>query len=176
MSFLQTCLRLGIISQNSPVAGRGCVIFLVAFLSADVDSRPPPIIHQGPQNQTLPVSSIAMLPCMASGEPAPVIRWQRNGRVLSLRDPRITILDSGTLQISGAELCRHFRMGLKGEGAKSRCLLFKTKLGAHLSIILIFDPIFLAHVHLPLLKLHYFCYSNYCSYWSIWRTVRSWEI
>lgn len=66
----------------------------------DVDSRPPPIIHQGPQNQTLPVSSIAMLPCLASGEPVPVIRWHRNGRVISLRDPRITILDSGTLQIS----------------------------------------------------------------------------
>lgn len=66
----------------------------------DVDSRPPPIIHQGPQNQTLPVSSVAMLPCSTSGDPPPLIRWYRNGRVLSLRDPRFTILDSGMLQIS----------------------------------------------------------------------------
>lgn len=95
-----------------------------AFLSSDVDSRPPPIIHQGPQNQTLPVSSIAMLPCLASGEPVPVIRWQRNGRVLSLRDPRITILDSGTLQISGAQLCRYFRVGLKGVNKRLSVVLF----------------------------------------------------
>lgn len=158
MSFLRKCLQLGIISQNTSVAVRGCVIFFsVAFLSSDVDSRPPPIIHQGPQNQTLPVSSIAMLPCLASGEPAPVIRWQRNGRVLSLRDPRITILDSGTLQISGAEFCRHFRMGLVGGGGGTSLCCFKLNSDICINDF-IFDLIFLTHVHLsfavPLLQLH----------------------
>jgi len=66
----------------------------------DVDPRPPPIIHQGPQNQTLPVDSVAMLQCHSSGDPAPAIRWYKNNRPLSERDPRIAILDSGTLQIS----------------------------------------------------------------------------
>ncbi len=67
----------------------------------DVDPRPPPIIHQGPQNQTLPVNSVAMLQCHSSGDPPPTIRWQKNGRPLSTRDPRVALLDSGTLQISG---------------------------------------------------------------------------
>jgi len=73
-----------------------CIVFCLDF-----DPRPPPIIHQGPQNQTLPINSVAMLQCSASGDPLPVIRWYRNGRVLPLRDPRFTLLDSGTLQISG---------------------------------------------------------------------------
>jgi len=71
------------------------------FSVAEVDPRPPPIIHQGPQNQTLPINSIALLQCLASGEPAPSVRWYRNNRALALRDPRFTLLDSGTLQISG---------------------------------------------------------------------------
>ena len=41
----------------------------------DVDPRPPPIIHQGPQNQTLPINSVAMLQCSSSGEPMPSIRY-----------------------------------------------------------------------------------------------------
>jgi len=68
---------------------------------SDEDPRPAPIIHQGPQNQTLPINSIAMLQCLATGEPPPSVRWYRNGRTLSLRDHRYTMLHSGTLQISG---------------------------------------------------------------------------
>jgi len=70
-------------------------------LFVDEDPRPAPIIHQGPQNQTLPVNSIAMLQCLATGEPPPSVRWYRNGRPLSLRDQRYTLLHSGTLQIAG---------------------------------------------------------------------------
>jgi len=68
---------------------------------ADEDPRPPPIIHQGPQNQTLPVNSLALLPCLATGNPAPTIRWYKNYRELHMRDPRFALLDSGTLQIAG---------------------------------------------------------------------------
>jgi len=67
----------------------------------DVDSRPPPIIYHGPQNQTLPVNSVATLSCSASGEPAPVISWYRNQRIIPSRDRRFTILQSGALQITG---------------------------------------------------------------------------
>ena len=73
----------------------------LAMCFLDVDPRPPPIIHQGPQNQTLPVNSVAMLHCTCDGNPAPAIRWLRNGRNISPNDARMTVLDSGMLQISG---------------------------------------------------------------------------
>ncbi|XP_074652332.1 roundabout homolog 2-like isoform X2 [Tubulanus polymorphus] len=67
----------------------------------DVDPRPPPIIHQGPQNQTLPVNSVAMLICQSSGDPMPTIKWYKDNHLLeSGNNPRITLLGSGTLQIS----------------------------------------------------------------------------
>lgn len=69
----------------------------------DVDPRPPPIIDIGPQNQTLPSSENALLPCTASGEPAPGISWLKNGVTLSLEEPRFTIVASGTLQISNLQ-------------------------------------------------------------------------
>ena len=71
------------------------------LLLVDEDPRPPPIIHQGPQNQTLPVNSLALLPCLATGNPAPSIRWYKNYKELQMRDPRFALLDSGTLQIAG---------------------------------------------------------------------------
>jgi len=74
---------------------------LLLAIVLDEDPRPAPIIHQGPQNQTLPINSIALMQCLATGEPPPSVRWYRNGRPLSLRDQRFTLLHSGTLQISG---------------------------------------------------------------------------
>ncbi|XP_041372950.1 roundabout homolog 2-like isoform X3 [Gigantopelta aegis] len=68
------------------------------------DTRPPPVITIGPQNQTLPVKEVAMLPCQATGDPQPAIRWYKNGRPILGTDPRSTILDSGTLQISDVKL------------------------------------------------------------------------
>ena len=41
----------------------------------DFDPRPPPVIRQGPQNQTLPINSEAMLRCTSLGEPLPRISW-----------------------------------------------------------------------------------------------------
>ena len=70
------------------------------LFTTEVDPRPPPIIHQGPQNQTLPINTLAMLQCTSSGDPPPSIRWLKDDRTLPIRDPRITLLDSGTLQIS----------------------------------------------------------------------------
>ena len=34
--------------------------------------EPPPIIKVGPANQTLPVNTLAILPCEASGSPPPL--------------------------------------------------------------------------------------------------------
>ena len=68
----------------------------------DFDPRPPPVIRQGPQNQTLPINSEAMLRCTSLGEPLPRISWYKDERpVDDANDPRITQLSSGTLQISG---------------------------------------------------------------------------
>ena len=76
-------------------------------MHADSDIRPPPIIHHGPQNQTLPISSMAVLQCAVGGDPAPTVRWYKNGRLLSLAEHRFLLRDTGSLQIGGESHCRH---------------------------------------------------------------------
>uniref|UniRef100_T1JDC0 Roundabout n=1 Tax=Strigamia maritima TaxID=126957 RepID=T1JDC0_STRMM len=75
--------------------------YLEVTAMADV---PPPIIRVGPANQTLPVKTAAMLPCQSSGNPTPMISWSMNGDPINGNDPRITVLDSGTLQIDDLQL------------------------------------------------------------------------
>jgi len=67
---------------------------------ADSDPRPPPIIYHGPQNQTLPTDGSAVLPCHASGEPAPNIIWLKGRSPVNARDLRVNVLESGTLELS----------------------------------------------------------------------------
>lgn len=75
------------------------------MVTSELDNRPPPIITYGPQNQTLPLSTVAMMPCAAIGDPPPTVRWLMHGRpVPTTTDPRLAQLDSGTLQISGWQL------------------------------------------------------------------------
>lgn len=66
----------------------------------DGDMRPPPIIYQGPENQTLPITGTATLSCLATGDPSPSTYWMKNGVVLSLKDSRLNIRESGSLEIS----------------------------------------------------------------------------
>ncbi|KAM4700841.1 roundabout homolog 2 isoform 8-T8 [Discoglossus pictus] len=61
--------------------------------------RPPPIILQGPANQTLAVDGMAVLKCKATGEPMPVISWLKEGFNFMGRDTRLSIQDQGTLII-----------------------------------------------------------------------------
>ncbi|XP_063812403.1 roundabout homolog 2 isoform X11 [Pseudophryne corroboree] len=61
--------------------------------------RPPPIILQGPANQTLAVDGTALLKCKATGDPMPVISWLKEGFNFMGRDTRLSILDKGSLQI-----------------------------------------------------------------------------
>uniref|UniRef100_A0A8D2L3E6 Roundabout guidance receptor 2 n=1 Tax=Varanus komodoensis TaxID=61221 RepID=A0A8D2L3E6_VARKO len=61
--------------------------------------RPPPIILQGPVNQTLAIDGTALLKCKATGDPLPVISWLKEGFTFLGRDPRTSMQDQGTLQI-----------------------------------------------------------------------------
>ncbi|XP_035390171.1 roundabout homolog 2 isoform X3 [Electrophorus electricus] len=66
--------------------------------------RPPPIIRQGPANQTLGVDGVALLKCLASGEPVPTISWLKDGVSLLSKDPRMSVQELGNLQIRNTRL------------------------------------------------------------------------
>uniref|UniRef100_A0A182JEU5 Uncharacterized protein n=1 Tax=Anopheles atroparvus TaxID=41427 RepID=A0A182JEU5_ANOAO len=69
-------------------------------LSANLqDDRPPPLILYGPANQTLPVKSVAILPCKATGTPPPVISWYKDGLPV-LASSKTNISETGTLTIA----------------------------------------------------------------------------
>ncbi|XP_059824988.1 roundabout homolog 2 isoform X5 [Hypanus sabinus] len=61
--------------------------------------RPPPIIRQGPANQTLGVDGTALLKCQATGEPIPTVSWLKDGVSLLGKDPRMSLQELGSLQI-----------------------------------------------------------------------------
>ena len=77
----------------------------MCFKVTALDDQPPPIIAIGPANQTLPVNTIAVLPCAASGTPRPAIRWLKAGRPLiggakdNQHTSRVMVEPSGTLVI-----------------------------------------------------------------------------
>lgn len=65
-----------------------------------IEDQPPPIIAMGPANQTLPVNTIAILPCQASGNPKPAINWFKNQQPLNaVGSSRIMVEPTGTLVI-----------------------------------------------------------------------------
>uniref|UniRef100_A0A4W6DSY0 Roundabout, axon guidance receptor, homolog 2 (Drosophila) n=1 Tax=Lates calcarifer TaxID=8187 RepID=A0A4W6DSY0_LATCA len=66
--------------------------------------RPPPIIRQGPSNQTLGVDSLALLKCQASGDPIPSISWLKDGVSLLGKDPRMSLQELGSLQIKNIKV------------------------------------------------------------------------
>uniref|UniRef100_A0A8C8H4V1 Roundabout guidance receptor 1 n=1 Tax=Oncorhynchus tshawytscha TaxID=74940 RepID=A0A8C8H4V1_ONCTS len=69
-----------------------------------VSDRPPPVIRQGPANQTAPVDSTVVLGCIATGTPTPTVHWKKDGVVVSSDDSRITQIDTGALQIRYTKL------------------------------------------------------------------------
>uniref|UniRef100_A0A7N8YCH8 Roundabout homolog 2-like n=1 Tax=Mastacembelus armatus TaxID=205130 RepID=A0A7N8YCH8_9TELE len=66
--------------------------------------RPPPIIRQGPSNQTQAVGGVTLLRCQASGDPEPTVTWRKNGASLLGKDSRFSLLDHGSLQIQSTRL------------------------------------------------------------------------
>lgn len=74
------------------------------FSFAVLTDRPPPIIRQGPSNQTLAVDSVALLKCQASGDPIPSISWLKDGVSLLGKDPRMSLQELGSLQIKSIKV------------------------------------------------------------------------
>ncbi|XP_034147547.1 roundabout homolog 1 isoform X1 [Esox lucius] len=69
-----------------------------------VSDRPPPVVRQGPTNQTVAVDGTVVLSCLATGNPAPTILWRKDGVLVSSHDSRVKQLDTGALQIRYAKL------------------------------------------------------------------------
>ncbi|XP_060751455.1 roundabout homolog 1-like isoform X2 [Tachysurus vachellii] len=69
-----------------------------------VSDRPPPVIRQGPENQTVAVDGTVLLNCITTGTPAPTVLWKKDGVLVSTHDSRISQLDTGALQIRYAKL------------------------------------------------------------------------
>ena len=63
------------------------------------DDSPPPLIAQGPVNQTLPIKSVASLPCRVYGNPKPIVSWYKDGIPVSVSD-KIDINENGMLTIT----------------------------------------------------------------------------
>ncbi|KAE8295137.1 Roundabout-like protein 2 Precursor [Larimichthys crocea] len=62
--------------------------------------RVPPIIRQGPANQTVSRGAAAQLHCRVIGGPSVKISWEKDGERLQGNKPRMTFMDNGTLQIT----------------------------------------------------------------------------
>ncbi|XP_039526895.1 roundabout homolog 1 isoform X4 [Pimephales promelas] len=83
----------------------GSVITKALLEVTDVISdRPPPIVRQGPTNQTVAVDGTVVLGCQATGTPSPTILWRKDGVLVSTHDSRLKQLDTGALQIRYAKL------------------------------------------------------------------------
>uniref|UniRef100_A0A8C1NLL8 Roundabout guidance receptor 3 n=1 Tax=Cyprinus carpio TaxID=7962 RepID=A0A8C1NLL8_CYPCA len=85
------------ICQAISVAGS---VLAKALLEVKTDLIPP-IIRQGPANQTLTLGSSALLQCHVMGRPIPSVRWEKNGESVLSDDIHISLMENGTLHISG---------------------------------------------------------------------------
>lgn len=85
-----------------PVAEMSFLLFLLAVIA----DRPPPVIRQGPVNQTVAVDGTLVLSCVATGALMPTILWKKDGILISTQDSRIKQLETGALQIRYAKVAR----------------------------------------------------------------------
>uniref|UniRef100_A0A673N958 Roundabout, axon guidance receptor, homolog 3 (Drosophila) n=1 Tax=Sinocyclocheilus rhinocerous TaxID=307959 RepID=A0A673N958_9TELE len=85
------------ICQVISVAGS---VLAKALLEVETDLVPP-IIRQGPANQTLTLGSSALLQCHVMGSPIPSVRWEKDGQSVLSDDIHISLMENGTLHISG---------------------------------------------------------------------------
>uniref|UniRef100_A0A8C9XRE5 Roundabout guidance receptor 1 n=1 Tax=Sander lucioperca TaxID=283035 RepID=A0A8C9XRE5_SANLU len=67
-------------------------------------NHPPPVIRQGPLNQTIPVDSTVVLGCQTADFPSPTVHWKKDGLLVSPMDSRMSIADTGSLEIRYAKV------------------------------------------------------------------------
>lgn len=67
--------------------------------------RIPPIIRQGPANQTVSRGAMAQLHCRLVGGTSVKISWEKDGERLQGNKPRVTLMENGTLQIADLKVC-----------------------------------------------------------------------
>uniref|UniRef100_A0A3Q3WTC1 Roundabout, axon guidance receptor, homolog 3 (Drosophila) n=1 Tax=Mola mola TaxID=94237 RepID=A0A3Q3WTC1_MOLML len=84
------------ICQAISVAGS---VLTKALLEVE-GGRVPPIIRQGPANQTVPRGAMVQLHCRVIGGPSIRISWEKDGERLQGNKPRVTLAENGTLQIT----------------------------------------------------------------------------
>lgn len=107
----------GIVIVCSAVNSVGSLSVRARLTVASSEDRPPPIILQGPVNQTLPVKSVAVLICKAVGIPTPIISWYQDGNPV-INSERVNLTESGSLVIS--DLDKNVDQGLYTCVASSR--------------------------------------------------------
>ncbi|KAM6173865.1 roundabout homolog 3 [Erethizon dorsatum] len=103
------------VCQAVSVAGSILAKALLEIKGASLDGLPP-VILQGPANQTLALGSSVWLPCRVSGNPQPSIRWKKDGQWLQGDDLQFNLMANGTLYIAAV---REMDMGFYSCVAKS---------------------------------------------------------
>ncbi|KAL6090851.1 hypothetical protein STEG23_037156 [Scotinomys teguina] len=91
------------VCQAVSVAGSILVKALLEIKGAPMDGLPP-IILQGPANQTLVLGSSVWLPCRVTGNPQPSVQWKKDERWLQGHDSQFNVMDNGTLYIASVQV------------------------------------------------------------------------
>nr|XP_051704422.1 roundabout homolog 3 isoform X1 [Oryctolagus cuniculus] len=87
------------VCQAVSVAGSILAKALLEIKGASLDGLPP-VILQGPANQTLALGSSVWLPCRVTGSPQPSVQWKKDGQWLQGDDLQLNLLANGTLYIA----------------------------------------------------------------------------
>ncbi|XP_069324832.1 roundabout homolog 3 [Eulemur rufifrons] len=90
------------VCQAVSVAGSILAKALLEIKGASLDGLPP-VILQGPANQTLALGSSVWLPCRVTGNPQPSVQWKKDGQWLQGDDLQLTLMTNGTLYITNVQ-------------------------------------------------------------------------
>ncbi|KAL4688200.1 hypothetical protein H8957_017114, partial [Semnopithecus entellus] len=90
------------VCQAVSVAGSILAKALLEIKGASLDGLPP-VILQGPANQTLVLGSSVWLPCRVTGNPQPSVRWKKDGQWLQGDDLQFKPMANGTLYIANVQ-------------------------------------------------------------------------
>lgn len=88
----------------------GTLLFGVCKCSVSVtppgpSGRIPPIIRQGPANQTVSLGATVQLHCRVVRGTSVKISWEKDGERLQGNKLRVTLMENGTLQITDVKVC-----------------------------------------------------------------------